>query len=135
MKLKISAIKEQGLEIYITRNESNDRAYVMRERYLFFKKELQLYDAHKKYIAEALTTFRGRKYIFKEHDKIIDEMHLVSTKLKNQYQLLQSKWSLDVDITFTEYTLFSFNFVVGNIVGYIVFRPSIKCCVLSINWS
>lgn len=105
MKLKISETKEQGLELYIARNENNDRVYVMRERYLFFKKELQLYDAHKKYIAEVLAPFGKKKFIFKEKDKVIDEMNLVSKTIKHQYQLAQSKWTLNVDITFTEYTI------------------------------
>ena len=72
MKLKISVTKEQGIELYIVRNETNDRVYVMRERHLFFKKELQLYDAHKKYIAEILVPFGKKKYTFKENDRVID---------------------------------------------------------------
>lgn len=110
MKLKISVTKEGGLELYITRNETNDRIYVMRERYLFLKKELQLYDAHKRYIAEIATSmFGAKKFIFKEHDRVIDELNLVSKKIKSEYQLEQNKWRIEVDLTFTEYTIFDEN--------------------------
>ena len=105
MNLKISVTKEQGLELYIVRNETNDRGYVMRERYLFFKKELQLYDAHKKYIAEILVPFGKKKYTFKENDKVIDEMQKVLNTNRTQYKLAESKWTLDVDITYTDYTI------------------------------
>ena len=105
MKLKISVTKEQGIELYIVRNETNDRVYVMRERLLFFKKELQLYDAHKKYIAEILVPFGKKKYTFKENDRVIDEMKKVLNTNRTQYQLSESKWTLDVDITYTDYTI------------------------------
>ena len=105
MNLKISVTKEQGLELYIVRNETNDRVYVMRERYLFFKKELQLYDAHKKYIAEILVPFGKKKYTFKEKDKVIDEMQKVLNTNRTHYKLAESKWTLDVDITYTDYTI------------------------------
>lgn len=105
MKLKISVTKEQGIELYIVRNETNDRVYVMRERHLFFKKELQLYDAHKKYIAEILVPFGKKKYTFKENDRVIDEMQKVLNTNRTQYQLSESKWTLDVDITYTDYTI------------------------------
>lgn len=105
MKLKISVTKEQGIELYIVRNETNDRVYVMRERLLFFKKELQLYDAHKKYIAEILVPFGKKKYTFKENDRVIDEMQKVLSTNRTQYQLSESKWTLDVDITYTDYTI------------------------------
>lgn len=105
MKLKISVTKEQGIELYIVRNETNDRVYVMRERLLFFKKELQLYDAHKKYIAEILVPFGKKKYTFKENDRVIDEMQKVLNTNRTQYQLSESKWTLDVDITYTDYTI------------------------------
>lgn len=109
MQLKISVTKERGIELYITRDENNDRLYVMRERNLFFKKELQLYDAHKKFLAEVLVPFNKKKYTFKANDKIIDEMYLISKGIKTQYQLSQSKWILEVDITFTEYTIYDEN--------------------------
>jgi len=106
MKLKISETKENGIELYIVRDENNDRVYVMRERYLFFKKEIQLYDAHKKYIAESLMPFNAKKCTFKEHNKVIEEMHLISNKIKNKYELDKSKWQLEIDITFTEYKIY-----------------------------
>ena len=105
MKLKISVTKERGIELYIVRNETNDRVYVMRERPLFFKKELQLYDAHKKYLAEVLVPFGKKKYTFKENDKVIDELQKVLNTNKIKYQLLESKWTIDVDITYTDYTI------------------------------
>ena len=105
MKLKISVTKEQGIELYIVRNETNDRVYVMRETHPFFKKELQLYDAHKKYIAEILVPFGKKKYTFKENDRVIDEMKKVLNTNRTQYQLSESKWTLDVDITYTDYTI------------------------------
>lgn len=110
MKLKISVTKEGGLELYITRNETNDRIYVMRERYLFLKKELQLYDAHKKYIAEIVTSlFGAKKLTFKENDRVIDELNLISKKIKREYQLEQNKWRIEVDVTFTEYNIYDEN--------------------------
>lgn len=110
MKLKISVTKEGGLELYITRNETNDRIYVMRERYLFLKKELQLYDAHKKYIAEIVTPLFGtKKLTFKENDRVIDELNLISKKIKREYQLEQNKWRIEVDVTFTEYNIYDEN--------------------------
>lgn len=110
MKLKISVTKEGGLELYITRNESNDRIYVMRERYLFLKKELQLYDGHKKYIAEIITPiFSAKKLTFKEHDRVIDELVLISKQIKREYQLEQNKWRIEVDVTFTEYNIYDEN--------------------------
>lgn len=110
MKLKISVTKEGGLELYITRNETNDRIYVMRERYLFLKKELQLYDAHKKYIAEIVTPmFGAKKLTFKENDRVIDELNLISKKIKREYQLEQNKWRIEVDVTFTEYNIYDEN--------------------------
>ena len=110
MKLKISLTKEGGLELYLVRNEVNDRIYVMRERYVFLKKELQLYDAHKKYIAEIITPiFNSKKLTFKEHDKVIDELVLTSKQIKREYQLEQNKWRIEVDVTFTEYNIYDEN--------------------------
>lgn len=109
MKLKISVTKERGIELYITRNENNDRVYVMRERFLFFKKELQLYDAHKKFLAEVIVPFNGKRFTFKQQGKVIDELRLVSKNIKQQYQLTKTKWMLEVDVTFTEYTIYDEN--------------------------
>lgn len=130
MKLKISVTKEQGLELYITRDEKNDRLYVMRERYLFLKKELQLYDAHKKYIAEIIVPFGKKKYTFKEHENVIDEMHKVSNAGKIQYHLSQNKWILDVDITFTEYTIYDEN---NEIIAEVKYNLPDRAWLININ--
>ena len=93
------------MKLKISRDEKTDRVYVIGEKIGIIKRKYELYDGRKNFIARITSDFSRKKYKFLENDIVIDELDLVPLKTPRQYKLSNHNWILNMDITFTEYSI------------------------------
>lgn len=105
MQIIVTKINNSRKEIYQANSIDNNQAYTIRNNAKLFGHKYEIFDSKNNLLGK-IKKHSSKKYELMDNTKVLDQVTKIQDIPKTKYQLVNSNWTIDVDITFTEYTIY-----------------------------